>query len=229
GYTLKPRGLPYLSFAAGFPIAHVSVNTDLPSVNMDASGFGDLFVQPFKVGVRLPRFDIVTLYTFYAPTGKFEPRRASVGRGFWTHQFSAGGAAYFNRARTSRASLLASYDINLRKRDIDITRGNTFQLQGGAGIGLLRVATVGIAGYAMWQVTDDRGADVPPVLRGRRSRLFGLGPELAFVVPALRSRFNARYETDFGARARIEGNILVLGIAINAWSPARPGGEVLGR
>ncbi|MGH7554645.1 MAG: transporter, partial [Longimicrobiales bacterium] len=102
-----------------------------PQIGIDASGLGDLFVQPVKLGGRFDRVDIVGSYAFYAPTGHFEAERLSIGRGYWTHEFSAGGAVYLDRERTRRFSVLASYDINQRKRDIDIARGNTFQIQGG--------------------------------------------------------------------------------------------------
>jgi hypothetical protein len=209
-----------LSVAAGFPLARISISSDAPPVSIELAGFGDIFVQPLKIGLRRPRFDALALYTFYAPTGRFQPRGGGgVGRGFWTHQFSAGGAAFLTRDRGSRISLLASYDLNLRKRGIDITRGNTFQLQGGAGVGILRMATVGVAGYALWQVSDDRGSDVPLAVRGARSRVFGLGPEIGLTIPAIRLRFNTRYELDLGVRARPQGNILVSSIAFQAWRP----------
>lgn len=64
-----------------------------------------------------------------------------------------------------RVSALASYDVNSRKRGIDITRGNTLQVQGGGGFPVAKVLTMGLAGYALWQVTDDRGTALPQVVR----------------------------------------------------------------
>lgn len=154
-YTVKPAGGPFYTVAIGAPLAHVSANADNPHLGIDASGFGDLFVQPVKLGGRFDRFDIVASYAFYAPIGHFEPKRLSVGRGYWTHEFSAGGAVYLDRERTGRFSMLASYDINRRKRDIDITRGNTVQVQGGAGARIYGPLDAGIAGFALWQVTDN--------------------------------------------------------------------------
>src|SRR5690606_35515798 len=146
--TLKPEDAPYLGFAFGLPLADISVNANDPRIAVDRSGFADIFVQPLKLGWRLPRGDVVTSYAFYAPTGRFDPRgRAGVGRGFWSHQFSLGGAIFAGRERQIRASALLSYDINLRKRDIDIRRGNTLQIQGGAGVRFVRIVDIGIAGF----------------------------------------------------------------------------------
>jgi hypothetical protein len=211
--TIHPRGAPYLSFAAGIPWSRLSIRVDDPRVHLDPAGLGDIFVQPIQAGWRQKRFDVVTGYGFYAPTGKFEPRTGNgVGRGYWTHQFSAGGAVFPTKDRLNRASALVSYDVNLKKRGIDIRRGNSLQVQGGAGVGVLRVVTLGVAGFAYWQVSDDVGADIPPPLRGLKSRAFGLGPEIGIMIPSLRLRGELRFEREFGVRSRLDGQVLVGGL-----------------
>lgn len=220
--TLRPRNGPYLTFAFGLPWADISLTTTDPRVSVDRSGFGDLFVQPLMIGTRFPHADLVAAYTFYAPTGRFEPRGGGIGRGFWTHQFSLGGAYFLSRERQIRASALFSYDLNLRKHGIDIRRGNTFQVQGGAGARFYGIVDVGLAGFALWQVTDDSGADVPAQLRGARDRVYGLGPEVDLLIPKLRLRVTLRHEWDFGVRSRPQGRILVVGFTFVLWRPKPP-------
>lgn len=204
---------PYLSFAVSAPIAKVSLSIDDPRVAIDRSGFGDAYLQPIKAGWRLPDGDVVGSYSVYAPTGRFEPRSGSgVGRGFWTQQVSVGGAVFLQGDRSRRMSMLASYDINSRKRGIDITRGNTLQIQGGAGLPIARVVTVGAAGYALWQMTADRGTDLPTVLRGQRDRVFGIGPEIQVTLPKLGVRAEGRIEFEFGVRSRPRGNVAAGGV-----------------
>jgi hypothetical protein len=79
----------------------------------------------------------------------------------------------------SLASALASCDLNQKKRHIDLTRGESVQGQGGIGVRLFDRIDAGLAGYALWQVRDDRGADLPAPLRGLRDRVFGIGPEVS--------------------------------------------------
>lgn len=208
-FTVRHASNPYFTAAIGAPLAHIGVNADHPQLAVDESGFGDFFVQPLKLGARFERFDVVVSYTFYVPSGRFEPRRPSIGRGYWTNEFSLGGAFYADPKRTRRASLLASYDINGRKRGIDITRGNLFQVQGGAGARVAGPIDLGIAGFALWQVTDNRGAELPDIVRGARTRAFGLGPELGITLPAIRTRVDLRSEWEFGVRSRQEGWIFV--------------------
>jgi hypothetical protein len=166
--------------------------------------------------------DLVGGYAFYAPTGLYIPHGSGgIGLGQWTHEFSFGGTVYFDRAKTWRFSSLASYDLNQRKQGIDITRGDTFQIQGGAGkrfrtgnnFGTL---DVGLVGYGLWQVRDDRGADLPAALRGARDVALGLGPEADYTVAKIRSRFTVRYCRDVVAKSRPLGRILVIGVVVLA-------------
>ena len=122
---------------------------------------------------------------------------------------------YFDRAKTWHISGLASYDLNQRKRGIDLTRGDTIQFQGGAGK-TLGIVDVGLAGYALWQVRDDRGNDLPEPLRGARDRAFGLGPEIDITLAPIRSRITLRYCRDVAVNARPLGQVLVIGLTILA-------------
>jgi hypothetical protein len=217
-YTTKHANTPYLTFAAGLPYANIQVSSDDPAASLSGIGFSDAFVQPLKVGWREPRFDVVSGWMIYVPTGRFEPRTGtSPGKGYWTNQLSVGGAAYFDTAHTQLVSVLANYEINTRKRGIDIRRGNMFQLQGGAGVGIAKLLTVGVAGFALWQVSADRGAEIPAALRDERSRVFGLGPELDVTIPSVRLRLDARIEQEFGVTSRPKGTVLVVGVSYAAW------------
>ncbi len=211
-----PQLSAYMNASVGFPVAHVHLQTDRPEASVDRFGFGDLYVQPIKIGWKMTQMDIVSGYAFYAPTGLFTFRGSDgVGLGHWTHEFSLGSAVYFDRAKTWHISGLASYELNQRKRGIDITRGDTIQIQGGAGK-TLRSVDVGLAVYALRQVRADRGADVPEPLRGATDRAFGLGPEINFTLAPIRSRITVRYCRDVVVTARPSGQVLVFGLTILA-------------
>jgi hypothetical protein len=49
--------------------------------------------------------------------------------------------------------------------------------------------------------------------------VFGLGPEIGVVIPAIRARLTVRYEWDLAATSRPEGQILVAGLTFVAWRP----------
>jgi hypothetical protein len=212
-YTSKPKGAPYLTFAAGLPLANIHISSDDPAASLSGYGFSDLFVQPIKLGWKERRFDVVAAYVVYAPTGRFEPRGLGPGRGYWTNQLSLGGALFADSTRANRLSALASYELNGRKRGIDIRRGDMFQIQGGAGVTVQKLATIGLAGFALWQVTPDRGADIPATLRGGRTRVFGLGPELDVLIPKWTTRVALRVERELGVTSRPRGTVFALSVA----------------
>jgi hypothetical protein len=76
---------------------------------------------------------------------------------------------------------------------------------------------LGLAGYALWQVSDDRGADLPAAIAGARERAFGIGPEVDLATPALRSRWTLRLTWDIDGRARPVGTIFLAGVSVVAW------------
>lgn len=210
------------SLAIGVPAARVSARTERPEASVDRFGLGDVFLQPAQLGWRLPHLDVVTGYALYVPTGRFEPRTGGgISQGHVTHELSLGGALYFDRARTWHLSALAAYDLNQRKRGLDLTRGDTVRIQGGAGKRFLRIFEAGVVGYALFQVRDDRGEDLPVVLRGARDRAFGLGVEVNALIPPLRSQLSIRWAHDVSVRSRTLGQILVVGWTFVAWTPGR--------
>jgi hypothetical protein len=217
-YEIRPLRT-FVNATVALPIAQISGGSGDPRTSIDQFGLADAFVQPLQLGWRLPRLDLVTGYAFYVPTGRFEPGGSGgVSRGAWTHEVSLGHTVYFDGARTWYASALTSFEQEQRKIGVDITRGALLQLQGGAGKTLGRIVDAGVVGYALWQVSDDRGADLPPILRGARDRTYGLGGEVDVTVAEAHSRVILRYAHDVGARARPQGQILVFEIQWTPWS-----------
>jgi hypothetical protein len=220
-FEVKPLST-YVGAAVGISTARLDAHTENPRLDARRGGFSDLAVQPIRLGWRTHHFDILTSYGFYAPTGRFDPSGdVGLGQGQWTHELNLGGAVYFDQERTWYLSAVGSLDVNMRKRGIDLTRGTTIQVQGGAGKTLFRLLDVGIASYALWQVSDDSGADVPPNRVGARERAYGLGPEIGVGIPVIRGRLSARYVREVVSVSRPEGQVVMIGLAITAWQPPR--------
>ena len=204
----------FLTMTLGAPIARLKLNIEnRPELGIDRLGLSDPYIQPFRVGWRKQGFDLVTSYSIYLPTDRSSLAGGKgVSSGQITHEFSGGGSLY-SKDRKQFLTALASYQLNMRQRGIDITRGDSVQIQGGIGTKLFReLAETGIAAYALWQVRDDRGTELPLVLKGARDRVYGLGPEGAILVKTIRGQLRVRYEWDFGVRARPQGHIFVAGI-----------------
>jgi hypothetical protein len=211
------------------PLVDVRLNSDRPEASVERFGLGDVFIQPLKLGWRRARFDAVTSYGLYVPTGESPAAGGEgVSNGQFTHEFAGGGTYYFDEGRRGYATALASYQLNQRKQGVDITRGDVVQVQGGVGMSVLnRRLDVGIVGYALWQVRDDRGADVPAALRGARDEAYGLGPEIVLSLSPLPARLRLRYERDLAVKSRPKGEILLFGLEFAAWRPTPVGAPAL--
>jgi hypothetical protein len=219
-----PRLATYVSIAFSVPVIWVSASSSQPPVNIDLASLADLYVQPLRLGWRLKRLDLVIGYAFYAPTGRIEAEEGptALSRAQWTHQINFGGTVYFDRRRSWKLSALGSYDINERKLGIDIIRGETIQVQGGLAKTFGGVLAIGPVGYALYQVRNDRGADVPPASIGARDRTFGVGAEMNLILEKGRALIHCRYVHDLGVASRLEGQLVLLGITVSAWQPRRP-------
>jgi len=224
-YTTKlSSSTMFLTMALSGPIARVKLNIpNRPEVDLDRFAPADPYILPIRLGWRKERFDLVVSYGIYLPTDKSGLAGGSgVSSGRITNEFSAGGTRYF-KDRTRFVTALASYQLNMPERGIRITRGDTLQIEGGAGMNLFgRVLEAGLASYALWQVRDDRGPDLPPILRGSRDRVYGLGPEGAALIKPIRAEVRARVEWDMGVRARPQGYIVVAGIEFLVHAPKQP-------
>jgi hypothetical protein len=220
-YTLQ-RGSRFFTATVAAPLARLRLDIhDRPEASFDRFGLTDIYIEPARVGWRRDRVDLVGSYGLYLPTGDSPLAGGSgLSEGHVTNEFSAGGTIFADQDRTAFLTALASYDLNLRKRGVDITRGDTLQVQGGAGAMLLNgVVEAGLAFHGLWQVRDDRGADLPGVLRGARDRVYGLGPDVAVLVQSIQSQVRVRYEWDMGVRSRPQGRLLVVGLNVALHRP----------
>jgi hypothetical protein len=221
-YTTKVSGRPmFLSMTVGVPIARAKLSIqDFFQADIDQFGLGDYYIEPIKLGWRRERSEVVTSYGIYLPSGRSALAGGKgISSGQITNEFSGGGSLYF-KDRTRFLTALASYQLYTRQRGIDIKRGDTVQIEGGAGVKFLgQTAETGIASYAFWQVRDHSGTELPAVLRTARDRVFGLGPEAAIFIKPIRSQVRVRYEWDLGVLARPQGHIVVVDIYFLVHAP----------
>jgi hypothetical protein len=208
----------YVTTAIGVPLSWASVSTDRLEASLDHFGLADLYLQPLQLGWRTGRADVVLGYALYLPTGHFEPgAKDGLGNGYWTQEPTLGGTLFLDDRRGWNVSALASLDVNGRMRRIDITRGTTLQVQGGLGIPLLPIMDVGVVASGLWQVSDDSGSSLPALLRGARDRVYTAGAEVGATIAPIRARCTLRYEHDFLALSRPQGQVFFFSLTGLVW------------
>ena len=180
----------------------------------------DIYVEPINLGWHAPRLDVLATFGFFAPTGDYNSRDAiNNGLGRWAEMFGLGAVVYLDEARSWSISAMTRYLTHQSQEGIDLRVGDDFALEWGIGK-TFRPASwtpwvaqldTGVVGYAQWQVTDNRGSAIPNPLRGIKSNIFGVGPEIAATTKI--GRFFARYEFEFGAQNAPEGQVFLFGWA----------------
>jgi hypothetical protein len=213
-----PRVPIFVNAAVSIPLVLIDASTRNPPLKVEPRGVGDLFVQPLKLGWRSGPAEVVAAYAFYPPTGNLDDEGTTgLGKGQWVQEFSLGGTVRFGPGGSFNASALSSFDIYGTKVGVDVRRGDSLQVQGGLGVTVLRVLDVGVAGYALWQVSDYSGSQLPATLVGARDRDFGLGPEIDMGFPSVRGRLVLRYTHDVAGATRPLGGLLTVGWSSGLW------------
>jgi hypothetical protein len=180
----------------------------------------DIYVEPINFGWHLPQLDVLATFGFFAPTGSYNADKAiNNGLGRWAEMFGLGAVVYLDAARSWSVSAMTRYLTHQKQEGVDIRVGDNFVLEWGIGKTFrpeswkpyVAQLDTGVVGYAQWQVTDNRGSDMPPPLRGIRSDIYGVGPEIAATTKI--GRFFARYLFEFCATSAPEGQVFLFGWA----------------
>ncbi len=194
----------------GIPFANATI--DFPRLNTQGStgmAISQLWVVPFSLGWHFERSDLTVHYAFYPPTGRYTPGAPNnTGLGMWCNEFSLRATVFPDAAKDWHLSASFFYDINSKKKDTDFTTGSPFTLMYGVGhnydSGKLFKGWAGVVGYAQWQVTASKGADVPQFVTDSRTQIYGIGPEFT----TLQGAFTIRYFWQFGGKFSTQGQTL---------------------
>ena len=185
------------------PFGYTDVS--LPGFSDDEFGFGDVQFEPLLLAWHQKQWDFALAYAIWAPTGKSDAApTAKLGKGFWSHMFTAGATWYPDEEKTWSASVLNRYEIHTESNDAPMTPGDTLTVEMGLAKTVRPGLDVGLVGYWQEQITDGKGDGSPD------ERVFGLGPEIAGRCPAIGMHVSLRYLREFDARQRPEGNTVTL-------------------
>lgn len=201
-------------------------NLEVPAFGVDehvSTGFADLYFQPVNLGWHTSRFDFIAGLGVYAPTGSYEfLADDNVGLGMWGYEIFGGTTAYLDSGKRWSLAATAFYETHSEKKDTNIRVGDLLTIEGGLGYSFLEgAASVGVAFYAQWKVTDDDLGNlddylpIPEELAGipiGRNRVYGIGPELSLplvIRKKLVALLNIRYLWETGARNTLEGQTFI--------------------
>ena len=185
---------------------------------------GDLFVQPLWLDWSGKHYDLTFGYGFYIPSGSYKIATVEVpgigelrttspsntGLGFWENQNQ--GSFYYYPWADKRMAIetLLTWEINQKKRAIDITPGQHLSWNWGLSEYLplkkdkSALLEVGPAGYLSYQVADDRGTAVANP--GVRDHVDAAGLQVGVTWPKQMILLNFHYFREYSAAYQFQGN-----------------------
>jgi hypothetical protein len=205
--------------SAGFPFIKNRIELNSLDVNTPFA-YTDMFLGA-SLGWSLKRADIMAGYNLYIPTGRFSSGGTdNTGLGMWGNEFTIGSTVYPDQKKLWNVAATFALEFHTDKSGTNINVGDMGTVQGGVGRTFYKkvsgpvpmIMNLGVAGYVQFKVTGDSGSDIPPALRGYKDRVFGLGPEFNIYIPKPRLSLLVRYEPEFGARLRTQGQTVVFSI-----------------
>lgn len=205
--------------------ANYAVNVIVPLINTDISigaynvsdkmfGVGDIIVDPMVLSWNREKYDIAFGIGAVVPTGSYDIMEpASPGKNWWTGMLTFGGTYYMDSHKSWHASILSRYEVHTEKKDYDVTPGNDFTFEWGVGktIPSEFIWSLGVSGYAHWQLSDDDGSAVlydPSI----HDRVFAVGPEVNCFIPPIKLNIELRGQFEFGAIDRPQGTTMCLSL-----------------
>ncbi len=227
--TIKFLGANYSATAV---VPFIQNRLQLNSLDANSGfAFTDVIVTPAALGWHLKKADVAAQYNIYIPTGRYSASgTGNTGQGMVGNELSLGSTYYFDKMKMWSAAGNFALEFHTDKSGTNINVGDMATIEGGLGRKFYKKAggpipiimNLGAVYYAQFKVTGDSGSDIPPALRGFKDRVFGLGPEFNIYLPQPRLTLLARYEPEFGARNRTQGQTIVFSIAWVAKSLVKP-------
>jgi hypothetical protein len=206
--------------SAGFPF--IKNRIQLNSLNVSTSfAYTDMFIGA-NLGWHFKRADVMAGYNLYIPTGNFtQGGTNNTGLGMWGNELTIGSTVYLDQKKLWNAAGTFALEFNTDKSGTNIQVGDLGTVSWGVGRTFYKkvsgpipmIMNLGAAGYAQFKVTGDSGSDIPTALRGFKDRVFAAGPEFNIYIPKPRLTFLVRYEPEFGARVRTQGQTVIVSIA----------------
>jgi hypothetical protein len=177
---------------------------DLPGYHSEQFGVGDLFVEG-TISWHPKQFDFAIASGIWTPTGESTRGGPSTraGSGYCTFMQTAGATWYIDGDKTWAFSLLNRYEFNTKQRYTQATPGQAYTLEWGLSKTLGKVFDVGVVGYYQRQVTGDSSGGV-------LDSVAAIGPEISVVFPKQMFFVSARYNYEYMAESRAQGNGLTL-------------------
>jgi hypothetical protein len=182
----------------------VNLDVEVPGASQSKTGLGDVTFGPALAFHHSPALHSVLALDFVAPVGSYRKGDlANIGRNYWSVQplytMSYIDPAGFN------GDFKLTFNFNRRNAATDYRSGDEVYLDYSAGWGLGNGWVLGVGGYAMRQLVDDKSAGVS--VPGSKGAAFAIGPSVKY-DNGKGWFITAKLQRELSVRNRPEGSAL---------------------
>jgi hypothetical protein len=200
-------------FGVALPVGHVSVDANISPSSFErsasTSGLGDLNLIPLLLGWHSQDLYANLAFTVFAPTGQYnQAQPVNLSLHYWALDATYSVSLLTEKGFDLSASL--GYTVNFENPTTHYKSGDVAHLDLAVGQNLTQEFKVGIAGYAVVQVSGDSGAGA--ILGPFKSDIYAAGPALEYDTK-LRARdlsVGLRWYREFDAKNHLAGNAVYL-------------------
>lgn len=203
------------------PLLDLEVDlTPVPGVRVQGRkrGMAD-FVLGNGLHWTFPVFHMVNAFDVVFPTGAYDAMNpVNPGQNHWVIRLNHMGT--WHPTPVWDISYRLHWDYDFENPDTHYVSGQTVYLNWALGWRPIPALTVGVVGYSLRQISDDkqRGASVTPT--GNRVSLDGVGPCVKYFLPN-HVMLTAKYFHEFDARNHPQGNQFWFYVVTPLGSPHR--------
>ncbi len=188
-------------------------------VHDSRTDIADLYVQPLWLNWSGDHYDLSLADGFWAPTGHYEPGALdNTGMGFWTNQTQVAAAWYPWKSKGTALTTAVTYEVHSNKEGADIRPGDTLTVNWGLSqflplnSAMTVLADLGVGGYDLFQVSNDRGSDVT-YDASVHDEVHAFGVQLGLVQVKWGAALTLRWMREYAARDRFQGDMYVINFA----------------
>lgn len=175
-------------------------------LDQDSSGLGDITVTPFGLSWHFsPNWHMVLAEDITLPTGNYDSDNLAsqiVSRDNATFE-TVLAITYLNKGWDVSTKLM--YDISTDGDENNIDYGDEFHFDWAVGYDVIKGLTIGVAGYAYWQLEEDSD-------NSGKAESFAIGPAIKYWPNKGRFSATLKYLDEFGVKNAAEGDRMFLNI-----------------
>lgn len=189
------------------PLVYKDMKITPPGIDDNRLALGDIVVKPLLLSWKKERVTTLFRFDIQIPTGEHVDNidnAANPGSDHWAFRPVLGTNFYLTPEKDWSLSLLWHYEYHLENRHDEIQYGSDLILEYGLSHSFSPLTEVGVAGYAVWQVTDDKGDDVN-YDSSVHDKVYSIGIEATHFVPSIGMKFMGKVLKEFKAEDRPEG------------------------